>query len=71
MVREPSHLTSPKELARLRREDRCFHCKEIGDHRPRCTKNWRPMSAITAALTRVNVNEVAVPNPGHVEVEKE
>ena len=29
------------------------------------------MSAITTTLARVNVNEVAVPNPGHVEAEKE
>lgn len=27
---------SEGEIARLRREERCFHCKEVGDHRPRC-----------------------------------
>lgn len=66
-IRNEDNKLSREELARLRREDRCFHCKEVGDHRPPCTKNWRPMSAITTILARVNVSEVAVPHPGHVE----
>ena len=57
---------SEGEIARLRREERCFHCKEVGDHRPRCPREWQPMSVI---LIATRVNEVAVPAPGHVEAE--
>ena len=63
---------SSAEMTRLRKEDRCFRCKEVADHRPRCTKLWQPMSSIPTA--RVNEmastrgeNEVAVPRPGHIE----
>ena len=62
---------SQEELALLRKENHCFHCKEVGNHRPRCTKSWRPMSAIITALTQVYVNKVAVPVPGHVEAKEE
>ena len=59
-----------KEIAKLQREDRCFTCKEVGDHRPKYTNRWRLMSAIAdLALAQVNVNEVAVPQPGHVDAE--
>ena len=66
---EATRLTQ-KEIAKLQREDRCFTCKEIGDHRPKYTNRWRPMSAIAdSALAWVNVSEVGVPQSGHVETE--
>ena len=63
---------SKEEIAKLQREDRCFHCKEIKNHQLRCPKEWQPMTAITnpsTALALVNISEVAVPQPGHVEAE--
>ena len=51
-----------EEIAKLQREDCCFTCKEVGDHRPKCINKWWLMLAITdSALTRVNISEVAVP----------
>ena len=58
-----------KEIAKLQRKDCCFTYKEIGDHRPKCTNGWQLMLAIVdLALAQVNVSEVAVPQPGHVDV---
>ena len=66
---EATRLTWEK-IAKLQCEDRCFTCKEVGDYRPKYTNGWRPMSAIAdSALARVNISEVAVPQPGHVEAE--
>ena len=61
-----------EKTAKLQREDQCFHYKEIGDHQPQCSKEWWSMTAITnpnTALALINVSEVAVPQPGHVEAE--
>ena len=57
---------SAEDIVILRRDDRCFRCKEVGDHRPHCTNEWRPMAAIPVAT---RVNKVVVPAPGHVEAE--
>ena len=57
---------TPDELARLRKENRCFRCKEVGDHRPRCDREWQPMSVLPAAVNEMAVREVAVPQSGHV-----
>ena len=57
---------TPDELARLRKEDRCFRCKEVGDHRPRCEKEWRPMSVLPASVNQLAVHEVTVPTSGHI-----
>ena len=59
-----------EKIAKLQWEDQCFHCKEVGNHQPRCLKEWQLMTAITnTALALVNVSKVAVPQPGHVEAE--
>ena len=59
-----------KEIAKLQREDRCFTYKEVGNHQPKYTNRWRSMSAIAdSALAWVNVSEVAMSQPGHVETE--
>ena len=67
---DPTRLIREK-IAKLQREDQCFHCKKVGDHRPRCSKKWRSMTVLTnsVALAQVNVSEMAVPQPGHVEAE--
>ena len=48
-----------EEKALLKREDRCWRCKEVADHRGGCVKEWRPMSWITS-----QVNEVSVVSSG-------
>ena len=59
-----------EEITKLQREDRCFTCKEVGNYWPKCTNKWRPMLAIAdSTLARVNISEVAVPQPGHMEAE--
>ena len=66
---EATRLTR-EEIVKLQREDCCFTCKEIGEHRPKCKNGWQPMLAITSsALARVNVSEVVMPQLGHVETE--
>ena len=67
---EATRLTQEK-ITKLQREGYCFTCKEIGNYQPKCTNRWQPMSAIAdLVLAQVNVSEVAVPQPGHVEAEK-
>ena len=57
-----------EEIAKLQRKNYCFTCKEVSDHWPKCINGWRPISAIAdLALARVNVSEMAVPQPGHIE----
>ena len=60
-----------EEIAKLQREDQCFYCKEVEDHWPWCSKEWQPMIVLTnsAALAWVNISEMTVPQPDHVEVE--
>ena len=59
-----------EEIAKLQHEDYYFTYKEIGNHWPKCTNGWQPISAImNSALARVNISEVAVSQPGHVEAE--
>lgn len=43
------------EKDKLKAAGRCWHCKEVGIHRPRLPHPFRPFSAVRAAL-----NEVAV-----------
>ena len=58
-----------EELAKLQRKNWCFYYKEVGDYWLQCSKEWQPMTAITnTALTLVNVNEVAMPQLGYVEI---
>ena len=59
-----------EEITKLQREDCCFTCKKVGNHRLKCTNRWQPTPAIAdSALARVNVNKIAMPQPGHMEVE--
>ena len=61
-----------EKTAKLQRENCCFTCKKVGNHRPKCSNEWQPILVLTnmdSALTRVNISEMAVPQPGHVEVE--
>ena len=60
-----------KKIAKLQSEDQYFHCKDVGDHRPWCPKAWRLMIAITniTMLALINVSEVAVSQPSHMEAE--
>ena len=59
-----------EEIAKLQREDRCFTCKEVGDHQLKYTNGWRAILAIAdLALAQINVSEMAVPQPGHMKAE--
>lgn len=62
-IRPDETRLSAEDITRLRREERCFRCKEVGDHRP-CTRDWKPMSVLPST-----VNEVAVETTGRVEAE--
>ena len=68
---EVTRLTWEK-ISKLQREDHCFTCKKVGDHRPKCPNGWRLMSVLTnadSALAWVNVSKVTVLQPSHVEAE--
>ena len=60
-----------KEIAKLQRKDQCFYYKEVGDYQPQCPKEWQPMTVLmnSVALAQINISEVVVPQPGHVEAE--
>ena len=49
-----NRLTDDKK-DKLRAAGRCWHCKEVGVHRPRCPNPFRPFSAVSAALNKVAV----------------
>ena len=42
---EATRLTR-EEIAKLQCEDRCFTCKEVGNHWPKCTNGWQLMLTI-------------------------
>ena len=53
-----------EEIAKLQRENHCFTCKEVGNHRPEYLNRWQSMLVFInadSALTQVNISEVAVP----------
>ena len=60
-----------EKIVKLQYENRYFHCKVIENHWPWCPKEWRSMIAITnsTVLALVNVSEMAVLQPDHVEAE--
>ena len=61
-----------EKIAKLQREDCCFTCKEVGNHRLKCSNGWRLISVFTnadSALARINVSKVGVPQPGHMKAE--
>ena len=62
---------SKEKIAKLHWENWCFYCKEVRDYWPQYSKKWWPMTVITnsTALILVNISEVAVLQPGHVETE--
>ena len=71
-VRSEATRFTNEEIAKLQREDRCFTCKEVGNHWSKCPNRWRLMLVLTnadSALARVHISEVTVPQPGHVEAE--
>ena len=68
---EATRLTREK-IAKLQREDRCFTCKKVSDHWPKCPNKWQPMLVLTntdSALAQINVSEVTVPQPDYVKAE--
>ena len=45
--RAAGHILDPQELARLRREGRCFYCKQIGHNARNCPRKNQPSSLNT------------------------
>ena len=71
LVRSKATKLTKEKIVKLQYENRCFHCKVIRNHWSWCPKKWQSMIAITnsTVLALVNVSEMAVPQPDHIEAE--